>query len=223
MPDPRGAALKPIDRWIDALAVAEAPRDTVNPYYDSEVGAAIRRENLRLYLTTMWDHAPRLMLVGEAPSYRGARITGVPFTSRLILLHGVPNVPLFGADRGYRLPPDSERLIHREATATMLWQTIGAIRPLPLLWNSTPFHPHRPGSPYSNRKPRAAELAIGRGFLRDLLAIFGIEQVIAVGGTAEAALRAIDVPCVRVRHPAQGGKRDFVAGLRAIIALDSPA
>ena len=58
---------------------------TVNPYsvhepsLDRPGGAAIRAANLKAYLGARLH--PRLMLVGEAPGYRGCRFSGIAFTS----------------------------------------------------------------------------------------------------------------------------------------------
>ncbi|MDX1994578.1 MAG: uracil-DNA glycosylase [bacterium] len=179
---------------------------------------AARRANLALYLRQMQARNPSLLLVGEAPSYRGARITGVPFAGRTMLLDGIPGVPLFGREKGYTLPEEDQgRTLNREATATILWNVIAALDPLPLLWNSYPFHPHLPGNPFSNRKPRMGELAIGKRFLQDMLAMFEIRQIVAIGNTAYDALCSLEIACEKVRHPSQGGKRDFVAGLERIL------
>src|SRR6266487_651279 len=48
-------------------------------FYREGAGAATRCERLRTYLEAR-AQAP-LLLVGEAPGYRGARISGIPFTS----------------------------------------------------------------------------------------------------------------------------------------------
>src|SRR3982750_306430 len=48
-------------------------------FYREGVGAARRRARLAAYLEARAD-AP-LLLVGEAPGYRGARVSGIPFTS----------------------------------------------------------------------------------------------------------------------------------------------
>src|SRR4029453_18222301 len=51
---------------------------TFNFYRDGE-GAAVPRERLLTYLQARQE-AP-LLLVGEAPGYHGARLSGIPFTS----------------------------------------------------------------------------------------------------------------------------------------------
>ncbi len=48
-------------------------------FYRDGAGADVRRARLRAYLESRADAS--LLLVGEAPGYRGARVSGVPFTS----------------------------------------------------------------------------------------------------------------------------------------------
>jgi hypothetical protein len=50
-----------------------------NPYWGSDGEA--RLHNLRTYLTYLMQVRPSMVLVGEAPGYRGARVSGLPFTS----------------------------------------------------------------------------------------------------------------------------------------------
>ena len=60
---------------------------TCNFYRDGE-GAACRRERLTCYLEERRD--ARILLVGEAAGYRGARISGIPFTSERQLTGAPP-------------------------------------------------------------------------------------------------------------------------------------
>lgn len=65
------------------------PRDsgpTLFNFYNNDVpgidipnGAGTRRENLKTYLGS-FPEVPEILIVGEAPGYRGCRFTGVPFT-----------------------------------------------------------------------------------------------------------------------------------------------
>ena len=72
----------------------------------------------------MAARAPRTLLVMEAPGYRGCRLTGVPVTSRKVLLEGVPALQIFGAAAGYRDVADAgfER-VYSEQSATIVWNT----------------------------------------------------------------------------------------------------
>jgi uracil-DNA glycosylase len=134
---------------------------TFNFYRDGH-GAALRRERLLAYLSARVD-AP-LLLVGEAPGFRGARVSGIPFTSERQLTGSGP----------------------AEATATIVRRTLAelGLEEETLCWNVVPTHP---GTPTSNRPPRRDEIAAGLPFARELARG---RRVLAVGRCAEAALRA---------------------------------
>ena len=166
-----------------------------------------RRRNLTRYLEQMRERRPTWLLVGEAPGYRGCRVTGVPFTSESILLAGASPFDLFGESAGFLPAEDGGR--RREASASIMWGTLVELDALPLLWNAFPFHPHQPGRPDSNRPPRASELETGRPTALALIEMYAIERVIAVGNKASAALARWGIPADKVRHPVHGGRAAF--------------
>ncbi len=207
-----------IPTLVEEMAQVVTMTDVFNPYAHGDENNAIRRANLLRYLQQMVDLHPRLLLVAEAPGYRGCRLTGIPVTSRAVMLDGIPELGLFGAERGYQMTHDPGfEKIQREQSATILWGTLAELGVAPLLWNAFPFHPHKPGNLLSNRKPRQSETMLGYAFLREVLNLFGFKQVVAVGNVAETTLNALGVACMKVRHPAQGGKSQFVSGIRRII------
>jgi uracil-DNA glycosylase len=202
------------DRFIDALATTVVSERACNQYSRIEGdlrGNAIRRRNLRLYLGELDRIGPRMLLIGEAVSYRGGRLSGIAFVSEAVMLGGIDSHVL-GADRGYRKATSGPKL-STEASATMVWGTIRDIEPLPMLWNAFPFHPFRPGNPYSNRAPAPAELEIGAHFIEWLLRLFPFDTIVAIGNHASASLTRLGVEHEKVRHPSQGGKQKFVAGM----------
>ena len=201
--------MRRFDRFIDALARAEVSDRACNPYARGDRGNAIRRRNLRLYLEQIGD--PRILLVGEAPSYRGGRLTGIAFTSESIMMN------VLGAERGYRKATPGPKL-STEASATMVWATIRQIEPRPLLWNAFPFHPFVRKNAFSNRAPTSGELLIGTPFLESLMQLFPIERIVAIGNLASRSLTRLGVAHEKVRHPSQGGKRLFVAGMARLSA-----
>ncbi len=185
-----------------------------NQYSPDSPHNEVRRENLRLYLEEMAVRSPKILLVGEAPGYRGCRLSGIPFTSEAMMLEGVPAHGVLGKARGYQKTSEWPQPA-REQTATIVWETLASLPHLPLFfWNVVPFHPHKPGNPWSNRRPRAAEIEQGISFLLELVKIFGIQHIVAVGKTADCELGRRGIPNYKVRHPARGGKREFVAGLK---------
>jgi uracil-DNA glycosylase len=206
------------DRLLSDLGAAEVSERACNQY-SRVVGDvqwnAIRRRNLRLYLEQLDAIAPSMLLIGEAPSYRGGRLTGIPFVSESVMLGGVETRSgrILGAEQGFRKATAGPRL-STEASATMVWETIADIEPLPLLWNAFPFHPFEAGNPDSNRAPSAAELLLGQRFIERLLSLFPFRAVIAIGNHASLSLTRMNVAHVKVRHPSQGGKNKFVEGMR---------
>ena len=203
------------DRFIAGLARVKLSDRAVNQYAES----AVRRRNLRLYFEELEAIGPRLLLVGEAVSYRGGRLTGIPFVSESLMLCGVDIAGgrVLGAERGYR-KADPATPVSTEASATMVWATIRNLEPLPLLWNAFPFHPFHAGNPSSNRVPSVGELATGAPFIARLLELFPIERVVAVGNQAARCLGSLGVEHVKVRHPSQGGKRAFVQGMAQLVS-----
>jgi hypothetical protein len=175
-----------MEELIDRLRRARIGA-TFNFYRDGE-GAATRRERLLAYLRAR-EHAP-LLLVGEAAGHRGARVSGIPFTSERQLTGSGP----------------------AEATATIVRRTLAelGLEEETLCWNVVPTHPHLPGEPASNRRPTRAEIDASRPLLRELA--HG-RRVVPVGRLAEQAL---GLP--GVRHPSHGGAQAFRAGLRRLLA-----
>jgi uracil-DNA glycosylase len=175
-----------MDDFVTALASARIGA-THNQYADS----ALRRRRLVEYLESR--QGARLLLVGEAAGYRGARLSGLAFTSERQLTGAGPT----------------------ELSATIVHRTLDelGIADDVLLWNIVPTHPHRPGVPESNRRPSAAEIECGLPFVR-WLAVG--RRVIAVGRLAEVALGA-----PYVRHPSHGGAAGFRATLASCLTRSS--
>ncbi len=207
----------PYDAFIACLADLPAIPSAFNPYLADMPGSETRRHNLALYLRRMADRVPRVFLIGEAPGYRGCRVTGVPFTSEAVLLADPAPFGLFGIQAGFRGSADYPPAC-REATATILWRVLGELDVLPLLWNAFPLHPHSSELPDSNRPPTSRELSIGRPAVEDLLALYDVDKVIAVGKKAAAALEHWGIPAAQVRHPGHGGKEAFRHGLIAALS-----
>ena len=168
---------------MDALAHA-----TIGSTYNQYAGSKLRRDRLRRYLAERAD--ARILLVGEAAGYRGARVSGIPFTSERQLTGRGP----------------------AEASATIVHRVLGelGIERDVLLWNLVPTHPHRPGDGLSNRPPTRAEIVAGRPFLDALAFRANPKLVLAVGRLAQ---RELDAPYVR--HPSHGGARGFRENLLA--------
>jgi uracil-DNA glycosylase len=211
--------MRRFDRFINALACVTVSDRASNQYSRSEGdlrGNAIRRHNLELYLSELEASGPRFLLVGEAVSHRGGLLTGIAFVSETVMLRGVeiasPPHKILGAAAGYRKATDTLRL-STEASATMVWETIRTIDPLPLLWNAFPFHPFHAGRPESNRVPSSSELELGASFIAMLVRLFPIERVVAIGNQAATSLTRLSIPHEKLRHPSMGGKQRFADGM----------
>lgn len=142
---------------VDRLARASIGA-THNQYAHSE----LRCTRLRDYLAS---HAQaKTILVGEAAGYRGARVSGIAFTSERQLTGAGP----------------------AEASATIVQRVLeelGVTNDV-LLWNVVPTHP---GTATSNRRPTRAEVDAARLFLAELTRG---RRVIAVGRLAAEVLSA---------------------------------
>ena len=205
-----------INKFIEELTRVKSNSNFFNQYsYEVSVNS-IRRNNLFLYLQQMINLKPRMLFVGEAPGYRGCRLTGVPFTSEYILLNGLEPLGLFGKSRGYRKTDEFEKL-WKEATASIFWESVVRTLHMPLLWNAFPFHPFQVGNEPSNRKPTKIEITTGQEFLKELIRLFDIAIVVAVGNTAETTLKTIGIACQKVRHPSYDGKTMFINGINEAI------
>lgn len=183
--------------------------DTVtNPYRSSHCV-----ENLRHYLLQMQQFEPHpVLLVGEAPGYKGCGLTGIPFSSGKIFQQ--LDHPLLQRLKKQLILPR----IEAENTASIVWRHLAEQSVTPLFWNAYPFHPHPADNRNSNRAPSRREIAEGEGYLKMLVALFQPRQIAGVGhaGTACARQAFPDSKVSYIRHPSYGGKRDFIAGVERL-------
>jgi uracil-DNA glycosylase len=206
-----------ISAFVERLA-AVAPGPGCNNFFDQALPAnAHRRRNLGIYLQEMLDRSPTVLLVGEAPGFRGMRITGVPFTNRTMFERPANSFGLFGPGKGYVLPTEAAG-VAAEPTATVMWEVLAELEFLPLLWSACPWHTHVQGRPLSNRTPTAAEAARGTPFWQALTELFPIETVVAVGNVAHRSLQRCGLDVRKIRHPAHGGRAGFKRGLEELLA-----
>lgn len=204
-----------IEEFVEELSTVRPSPSCTNFYAAGTVDNEVRRGNLKLYLTEMARRRPSVLLVGEAPGYRGTRVTGVPFADHGILVDGIPSIRMFGGDAGYSLPSDARQPL-TERTSTVVWRTFAKYGFVPLLWAAFPFHPHGPGDPASNRAPTRRELDVGREFLERILDVWPLQRVLAVGRVAENSLRILGLSCAYIRHPARGGHEQFDLGVGSL-------
>ena len=144
--------------FVAALAGARIG-GTFNQYALGPRAGALR-ERLVAYLESRLS--ADVVLVGEAPGYRGARVSGIPFTSER---------QLTGTGAA-------------EATATIVHRVLRelGIEDHVLLWNVVPTHP---GTPSANRRPTRREVDAGLHFVGRLAAG---RRIVPVGRLAHDAL-----------------------------------
>jgi hypothetical protein len=144
--------------FIERLVAADI--GTTFNFYRCGDRAIQLRQRLDRHLAA-GDHAS-VLLVAEAPGYRGTRVSGVPLTSERQLTGAGP----------------------AEATATIVHATLAELELTGdvLLWNVVPTHP---GDERSNRPPTRGEVEGGLPFVRELACG---RRVVAVGRIAQRAL-----------------------------------
>jgi len=202
-----------INEFIDALNKPKNTATVFNQYRASKV-----RENLRLYLNAMCKiKGKRVLLVGEAPGYKGCKLTGIPFTSGAVFQRF--DHPLLQQLKNKLSLSDNSS----ENTATIVWEYLSTSSlPVPLFWNSFPFHPHPVNNDLKNRAPTADEIETGLYFLKKLSILFKPEIIAGIGNKgAYCASQAFPDKKVRsIRHPSFGGKAEFINGMNLIINSD---
>jgi uracil-DNA glycosylase len=139
---------------------------TIGETYNQYARTPLLQERLRSYLDARRDAA--IVLVGEAAGYRGARVSGIPFTAERQLTGTGP-------------AEASATIVHRVLVALGVEDEV-------LLWNVVPTHP---GSKTSNRRPTRVEVEAASPFLEELTKG---RIAIAVGRLAAGSL---DAPYVR--------------------------
>ena len=192
--------IQSIDDFIAELsAVSDAGRLIVNPYQHKKC-----RVNLERYLLNLQREGPDIMLIGEAPGYRGCALTGIPFTDEVQLKLPENYYALGDWQRDNDTGDTSER------SATAVWRELRRYRIIPLIWNVFPFHPYKEGKEHSNRTPTQSEIREGIKYIEMLISIFSIQEskIFAIGKKAQTALDFIDNDHV-IRHPAYDLKRKF--------------
>ena len=116
---------------------------SIGETYNQYAASPLLCGRLRGYLESRAD--AEVVLVGEAAGYRGARVSGIPFTSERQLTGAGP----------------------AEATATIVHRVLAqlGVEDEVLLWNVVPTHP---GSETSNRRPTRTEVEAASPFLCEI-------------------------------------------------------
>lgn len=142
--------------------VERLARTRVGETHNQYSRSPLRRERLREYLESR--ASAEVVLVGEAAGYRGARVSGIAFTSERQLT-------------GIGPTEASSTIVHRVLRELGVEDDV-------ILWNVVPTHP---GTPTSNRRPTRVEVDACRPFLDELTRG---RRVVAVGRLASTVLNA---------------------------------
>jgi uracil-DNA glycosylase len=199
MPDPISNLLAILENHPSGHSVA-------NPYCHE-----LQRGNLRAYFEALIQRpCSGDLLVGIAPGHAGCALTGIPFTSEDVIQNS-PHPFVCGLRPHLRIAGTQS-----EQTATIIWNYLSECPAVPAFWNIFPFHPHKPGNPDSNRTPTAEEAWFGHEILNSVVEIFAPKRILAIGKLPYNTLLKFKHPRLKgyIRHPAYGGKKDFIAGMR---------
>lgn len=208
-----------IDAFFRALKKIPSGPDFENLYRGNSKASILRRHNLSIYLERMEAIQPRCLILGEAPGYKGCKLSGVPFSCEALLFQEEAHA-VFGERHGYKCLSTDE--LEKERSAFMVWEELNKYQEVPLIWNIFPFHPHQAKNPHSNRAPRVGEMRMGQAFIRRLIRMYPIERIAAVGRKAYFGLddmKDLSVEYQYIRHPSYGGKADFVKGIKAFMEI----
>jgi hypothetical protein len=218
----------PARAFVEALLHLPPLPEVFNPWLDLDPdhdsardAPRIRADHLTRYLEQRTDHA-RFVLIGEAPSYRGAKFCGIAMTSERILLGGQSKIPPEAVFDGPKARTSRSELFPKgsiEPTASIVWSLLLGMGFAPsefIFWNAFPCHPHKPQQRLTNRAPTPIELRATGDILPALLALAPHARVVAVGRVAQKALGALSVAAPAVRHPAMGGASQFRRDIQAL-------
>ena len=192
---------------------------------DAPHAARRRRNNLARYFAALDVlGSPRDLWLAGAPGAAGTRRTGIPLVDERELAlanhHYAIDPPLARVTDG---PPPAGT-----STGQAIWREIARTGYRPVLWNVLLHHPERRvGGRLTNRPPRAGEVQ----YFTPLIEVAyrrwclgperanetRVPRVIAIGKFAERAALSLKLPNVTyVRHPAQGGLREFRDGMAVL-------
>jgi hypothetical protein len=196
-----------------------------DPMHDLSPDAPrIRADHLRRYLAARLGRA-RVLLIAEAPSYSGAKFSGMAMTSErdvLARFAAGQGGDCFegGFQRTSRALPqlkNTEGMLER--TASIVW---GAMRDQGwhardfVLWNAVAYHPHLPGQPLTNRAPNTRERRALQPLLEQFLALYPGVPRLAIGRICQGSLADMGIAALPARHPSYGGAPEFRAAVRAL-------
>ena len=228
-----------VDQFVEQLQKYRSPELVSNPWrdydskYDSDKDAPSQRSNhLRAYLNARLNTAEAL-LIAEAPSYQGAKFSGIPMTCERTLFGLRHDFRVSCADvigetikfqRTSSPEASSKQAVKRdgfcEPTAGYVWGHMakqpGLFKKI-VLWNVFAFHTHKDTGTLSNRPPKKEEIHTddNRGVLKAFLLLFPDLPILAVGKISGKYLNeylkewGLGNKVSVARHPAMRGATKF--------------
>jgi len=193
---------------LELLSKRKSSSTVYNPYGNKDIC-----NNLKLYFKWLLKHNHHVLMIGEAPGYKGCRLTGIPFTSGDIIKNSKHEI---FKDIGGKI---KLRKVASENTAAILWEFLEDNKPVPVLWNAFPFHPHISGVRESNRSPTAVEIEEGKQYLQSVYDLFKPTKLCSLGRVGETILKELfpSKQITYIRHPSHGGKKEFEKGIKAVL------
>ena len=194
-----------LNQFFNLLKKRKNSLTVFNPYREE-----YKLENLKRYLELIFNQSgPRILLVGEAPGFKGCRLTGIPFSSGQIfseIEHPFLQQlkPVIQIDQ-----------LDSENTASIVWRHLLNHQTVPLFWNSFPFHPHPSRIQKKNRAPNKAEIDEGAEYLKILVGVYKPDIVAGLGRKGTECVERVlpEESITYIRHPSYGGKADFCKGV----------
>jgi len=203
-----------VQKLLKLLSQQPSTATAFNPYFKTGNRHTLPYKNIQAYFAHFKQNPPSILLVGEAPGYKGCRITGIPFSSEKLIAN-------WTIQNHLGLPVEALKMNQKnkyqsEATASIFWEIIQQQNLQAMAWNIYPFHPHKKDKAQSNRKPLAAEVNFGQAFLKELIKTFSPQQVVAIGKVAEKGMLQNGIDCIAIPHPSYGKKKAFAEGILTI-------
>lgn len=205
--------------FVQEMAGIDLP-DVFNPYsqrcdvHDKPDAPATRRRNLRLLLSSAKELAVDTVWMGRDLGYRGGRRTGLALTDERHLPMMQRVYPGSASVKTTRGPEVAER------TAAEIWAVLCQLDKPPMLWNVFPFHPHKSGDSFTNRRFTARELRCVDELNAALISWLDIRRIVSIGQDAASYAKKFGVEVACVRHPSYGGVTDFRRGIGHLYNID---